>query len=114
MHDAIEVLILILLKRNNIQLKGDIVLAATADEEKGGEEGAGYLLRNHKEKVWCPYVINEGGGLAIPQKKGNVFPVQTAEKGILVVQNKSQRHPRARLNTKHGRQRNRAHEQSHN
>jgi acetylornithine deacetylase/succinyl-diaminopimelate desuccinylase-like protein len=74
---------LLLLKRNNVPLKGDIVLAATADEEKGGEEGAGYLLSHHKEKVWCPYVLNEGGGLAIPQKKGNVYPVQTAEKGIL-------------------------------
>ena len=80
---AVEVLSLLLLKRNNIPLKGDVVLAATADEEKGGEEGAGYLLRKHKEKVWCPYVLNEGGGLAIPQEKGNVFPVQTAEKGIL-------------------------------
>ncbi len=80
---AIEVFTLILLKRNNIPLKGDIVLASTADEEKGGEEGAGYLLKNYKEKVWCPYVLNEGGGLAIPQKKGNVYPVQTAEKGIL-------------------------------
>ncbi len=80
---AVEVLTLLLLKRNKIPLKGDIVLAATADEEKGGEEGAGYLLRNHKEKVWCPYVLNEGGGLAIPQKKGNLYPVQTAEKGIL-------------------------------
>lgn len=80
---AIEVLTLLLLKRNNIPLKGDVVLAATADEEKGGEEGAGYLLRNHKEKVWCPYVLNEGGGLAIPQKNINVYPVQTAEKGIL-------------------------------
>jgi acetylornithine deacetylase/succinyl-diaminopimelate desuccinylase-like protein len=80
---AVEVLSLLLLKRNKIPLKGDIVLAATADEEKGGEEGAGYLLRNHKDKVWCPYVLNEGGGLAIPQKKGNVYPVQTAEKGIL-------------------------------
>lgn len=80
---AVEVLTLLFLKRNNIPLKGDVVLAATADEEKGGEEGAGFLLRNHKEKVWCPYVLNEGGGLAIPQKKGNVYPVQTAEKGIL-------------------------------
>jgi len=80
---AVEVLTLLLLKRNNVKLKGDVVLAATADEEKGGEEGAGFLLRNHKEKVWCPYVLNEGGGLAIPQKKGNIYPVQTAEKGIL-------------------------------
>ena len=80
---AVEVLTLLLLKRNKVPLKGDIVLAATADEEKGGEEGAGYLLRNYKEKVWCQYVLNEGGGLAIPQKKGNIYPVQTAEKGIL-------------------------------
>ena len=40
-------------------------------------------MRNHKDKVWCPYVLNEGGGLAIPQKNGNVYPIQTAEKGIL-------------------------------
>jgi acetylornithine deacetylase/succinyl-diaminopimelate desuccinylase-like protein len=80
---AVEVFTLKLLKKNKIPLKGDVVLAATADEEKGGEEGAGYLLRNHKQKVWCPYVLNEGGGLAVPQKKGNVYPVQTAEKGIL-------------------------------
>jgi acetylornithine deacetylase/succinyl-diaminopimelate desuccinylase-like protein len=69
---AVEVFTLKLLKKNNIPLKGDIVLAATADEE-----------RNHKEKVWCPYVLNEGGGLAIPQNKINVYPIQTAEKGIL-------------------------------
>jgi len=80
---AIEIMVIKLLKKNGIKLKGDIVLAATPDEEQGGEEGAGYLLRNHKEKVWCPYVINEGGGLAFPSKKGYVFPVQTAEKGIL-------------------------------
>jgi len=80
---AVEVFTLKLLKRNNVPLKGDVVLAATADEEKGGEEGAGYLLRDHKQKIWCPYVLNEGGGLAIPQKRGNVYPVQTAEKGIL-------------------------------
>jgi acetylornithine deacetylase/succinyl-diaminopimelate desuccinylase-like protein len=80
---AIEMLVIKYLKKNNVPLKGDVVLAATADEERGGEEGAGYLLRNHKEKVWCQYVLNEGGGLAFPSKKGYVFPVQTAEKGIL-------------------------------
>ena len=80
---ASEVLVMELLKKNNVKLKGDVVLAATADEEKGGEEGAGYLLQNYREKIWCPYVLNEGGGLAVPTEKGNVFTVQTAEKGIL-------------------------------
>jgi acetylornithine deacetylase/succinyl-diaminopimelate desuccinylase-like protein len=80
---VIEVVTMELLKKNNVKLKGDLVLAATADEEKGGEEGAGYILRNYRDKIWCPYVINEGGGLAIPTKKGCLFPVQTAEKGIL-------------------------------
>lgn len=80
---AVEVFTLKLLKQNNIPIKGDIVLAATADEEAGGEKGAAWLMRNHKDKVWCPYVINEGGGLAIPQNGVNVYPIQTAEKGIL-------------------------------
>ncbi|MGD6853270.1 MAG: M20/M25/M40 family metallo-hydrolase [Candidatus Bathyarchaeia archaeon] len=80
---AVEVLTLKLLKKNNVPLKGDVVLAATAGEEAGGEEGAGYLLRSHKENVWCPYVLNEGGGTAFPQNGRNVYPIQTAEKGIL-------------------------------
>ena len=80
---AIEVLVLKLLKRNGVKLKGDVVLAATADEEQGGLLGADYLLRNYPEKVFTPYVLNEGGGLAVPTRNGNVFTVQTAEKGIL-------------------------------
>jgi acetylornithine deacetylase/succinyl-diaminopimelate desuccinylase-like protein len=80
---AIEVMVLKLLKRNGVKLKGDVVLAATADEEQGGLSGADYMLRNYPEKVFAPYVLNEGGGLAIPTRNGNVFTVQTAEKGIL-------------------------------
>jgi acetylornithine deacetylase/succinyl-diaminopimelate desuccinylase-like protein len=66
-----------------VKLKGDIILAATADEEKGGEAGVGWLVRNHLEKIRADYVINEGGGLAIPVNSKNVFTIQTAEKGIL-------------------------------
>ena len=80
---AIEVMTLKLLKRENVKLKGDVVLAATADEEKGGLDGVGYLLRNHKEKIYADYVINEGGGASIPLKNANVFTVNTSEKGIL-------------------------------
>ena len=80
---AIEVMVMKLLKRNDVKLKGDVILAATADEEQGGLSGADYLLRNYPEKISAPYVLNEGGGLAVPTRNGNVFTVQTTEKGIL-------------------------------
>ncbi len=80
---AIEVLVMELLKRNGVKLKGDVVLAATADEEQGGLSGAGYLLRNYRERVFADYVLNEGGGLAVPVRGKSVFTVATAEKGIL-------------------------------
>ncbi len=80
---AMEVMVMKLLKRNNVKLKGDVILAATADEEKGGEAGAGYLVRNYPEKIQADYVINEGGGLAIPVNGKNIFTIQTTEKGIL-------------------------------
>ncbi|MCJ7423198.1 M20/M25/M40 family metallo-hydrolase [Candidatus Bathyarchaeota archaeon] len=80
---AVEVTTMRLLKRNNVKLKGDVILAATADEEKGGEAGAGWLVKNHAKKIVADYVLNEGGGLAIPIGGRNVYTVQTAEKGIL-------------------------------
>jgi acetylornithine deacetylase/succinyl-diaminopimelate desuccinylase-like protein len=80
---AMEVLVLKLLKRNDVKLKGDVILAATADEEMGGLGGADFLLRNFREKVFAPYVLNEGGGSAIPLRDKNVYTVNTAEKGLL-------------------------------
>ncbi|MFZ0965401.1 MAG: M20/M25/M40 family metallo-hydrolase, partial [Candidatus Bathyarchaeia archaeon] len=80
---AMEVMVMELLKRNKMKLKGDVILAATADEEKGGEAGAGWLVSNHPEKIRADYVINEGGGLAIPIEGKNIYTIQTAEKGIL-------------------------------
>ena len=80
---VMEVMVMKLLKRNKMKLKGDVILAATADEEKGGEAGAGWLVRNHPEKIRADYVINEGGGLAIPIEGKNIYTIQTAEKGIL-------------------------------
>jgi acetylornithine deacetylase/succinyl-diaminopimelate desuccinylase-like protein len=80
---AIELMTLKLLKRNDVELKGDVILAATADEEKGGLAGADYLLCNFPQKIFAEYVLNEGGGLAIPTQNKRVYTVQTAEKGIL-------------------------------
>jgi acetylornithine deacetylase/succinyl-diaminopimelate desuccinylase-like protein len=80
---AIEVMVMKLLKRNNVKLKGDVILAATADEEGGGGAGAGWLVRNYPEKIRADFVINEGGGLAMPINGKNLFTIQTAEKGAL-------------------------------
>lgn len=80
---AIEATTLKLLKRNAIPLKGDIILAATSDEEMGGIGGADYLLQNHPEKIFAEFVINEGGGHSIPTHNKTVYTVNTAEKGLL-------------------------------
>jgi len=80
---AVEVMVLKLLKRRGVRLRGDVVLAATADEEKGGGAGAEWLVNRFPEKVLADYVVNEFGGPALPVGGKNVFAVQTAEKGIL-------------------------------
>lgn len=80
---AVEVMALKLLKRNGAKLKGDVLLAATADEEKGGEAGAGWLVQNHHDRVHADCVVNEGGGMAMRVNGKNMFTINTAEKGIL-------------------------------
>jgi acetylornithine deacetylase/succinyl-diaminopimelate desuccinylase-like protein len=80
---AIEVMTMKLLKRNGIKPKGDVLLAATADEERGGFDGVSWLLKHHREKFMADYVLNEGGGASISTVNGNVFTVNVAEKGVL-------------------------------
>ncbi|HDI75340.1 MAG TPA: M20/M25/M40 family metallo-hydrolase [Thermoprotei archaeon] len=64
------------------KFKGKIIYASTADEETGGEKGAKWLVESKPDLVKAEYVINEGGGYAIPVKGKPVFTVQTAEKGV--------------------------------
>lgn len=80
---AIEVMVLKLLKRNNVKLRGDVILAATADEEAGGAAGAEYLLNRYPQKIFAEYVLNEGGGSSLLTREKSVFTVNTAEKGLM-------------------------------
>ena len=80
---AIEAVTMKLLARNGFKPKADIVFAATADEEKGGRAGVGWLVENCPEKIMAEYVINEGGGFSIPIRGKHIFTVQTAEKGVM-------------------------------
>lgn len=81
---AMEAQAMFLLKRGGVRLKGDLLFAAVADEEVGGEYGAGWLARERPETLRADYCINEGGGLPFtiaPGKK--VYGVDAGEKGIL-------------------------------
>jgi acetylornithine deacetylase/succinyl-diaminopimelate desuccinylase-like protein len=61
---------------------GRLIYAATADEEMGGKRGVGWLVEKRPELVRADYVLNEGGGFEVTGRRGSVFLVQIAEKGV--------------------------------
>jgi len=63
-------------------LKRDIILAATADEEHGGEMGIVWLVRQMPELLNAACAINEGGGGAVKIGEKLFYTCQSAEKGI--------------------------------
>jgi acetylornithine deacetylase/succinyl-diaminopimelate desuccinylase-like protein len=68
------------LAREHTPLRRDVILALTADEESGGENGVDWLLREHRNLVDGSLVLNEGGGGWLRQGQYLVLPVQSSEK----------------------------------
>ena len=64
-----------------ITLDRDLILAFFADEEAGGEYGAGWLWQHRPDLLDAEYAINEGGGTAIRVAERNFYLCQTGEKG---------------------------------
>ncbi|MGI9040364.1 MAG: M20/M25/M40 family metallo-hydrolase, partial [Gemmatimonadales bacterium] len=58
----------------------DLILALTADEENGGDNGVAWLLQEHRELLNAELAINEGGGGALRDGKPFYVSVQAAEK----------------------------------
>jgi acetylornithine deacetylase/succinyl-diaminopimelate desuccinylase-like protein len=73
---------LLALKRQNVELKGDVIFLGTADEEAGGVLGAGYLLDKHPELFKdVSVVFNEGGGIRLGEDgRARLYSVGVAEK----------------------------------
>jgi len=79
---AISAVILIALAQSGHPLKRDIILAATADEEKGSAYGMNWLVRNTPELLEAECAINEGGGSSLQTGKHVFYTFQVAEKGV--------------------------------
>lgn len=80
---AMELMVILLLKRSGIPLKRDVILMANADEEIGGEYGARWMARKHPDLIRAEYAINEGGATSIVLDGRAFFVCSTAEKGSL-------------------------------
>ena len=59
---AIHIANLIRLKREGFQPDRDVIVALTADEEGGTDNGVIWLLENHRDLIDAEYALNEGGG----------------------------------------------------
>lgn len=77
---AIFVANLIRMKREKVKTNRDIILALTADEEGGPDNGVDWLLKNHRELVDADVVLNEGGGGRMRNGAYQSNSVQASEK----------------------------------
>jgi acetylornithine deacetylase/succinyl-diaminopimelate desuccinylase-like protein len=69
------------LARDGFRPSGDLIFAATADEEVGDDFGLSWLCREHPEVVRCDFAINEGGGDRLVLADGTaIYECTTAEK----------------------------------
>ena len=69
------------LAREGFEPRGDLIFAATADEEVGTSDfGLAWLCREHPETVRAEYAVNEGGGDRIVVDDRPIYLVSTAEK----------------------------------
>jgi len=77
---AVFVANLIRLKFEGYVPSRDIILALTADEEGGPQNGVKWLLANHRDLIDAEFAINEGGGGVMRKGKYVTNEVQAAEK----------------------------------
>jgi acetylornithine deacetylase/succinyl-diaminopimelate desuccinylase-like protein len=65
------------LVREGFEPAGDLIFAATADEEVGDDFGMSWLCSQHPDAVRCDYAVNEGGGDRL-ELGGSVYYVCTS------------------------------------
>ncbi len=85
---AMELAVMVALQRSGIELKRDVIFAAVADEEAGGEHGARGLVERRPELFHdaagrpASAALNEVGGYSMTLGGRRFYTIQVAEKGI--------------------------------
>lgn len=77
---AAEAVAVASLAREGFRPSGDLILAATADEEVGDAFGLEWLCDAHADAVRCDYSVNEGGGDRVVLGGSTFYQCATAEK----------------------------------
>jgi acetylornithine deacetylase/succinyl-diaminopimelate desuccinylase-like protein len=76
----LQAMVMVIVAREHLPLKRDLVFLATSDEEVGGT-GSSWFLQNHADLVRnAEYLITEGGANLILPGKGTIYGVGVAEK----------------------------------
>ncbi len=79
--DAAAMAALIRMKQEGFVPERDIILALTADEEGGTDNGVDWLLRNHRELIDAEFVLNpDSGGVDADAGKAVAIGVEATEK----------------------------------
>jgi acetylornithine deacetylase/succinyl-diaminopimelate desuccinylase-like protein len=83
-EDANVAAALLRLKREGYTPARDIIVAFTPDEEAGGVEGVGWLIRTHRELIDAGLVLNPDSGTpAFSDNRRAFYGVQTSEKSYV-------------------------------
>ena len=86
---AMELAVMLALRRSGAELRRDVIFAAVADEEAGGEHGARGLVERRPELFHdaggrpASAALNEVGGYSITLDGRRYYTIQVAEKGIV-------------------------------
>lgn len=81
--DAMIIAVIRHMQREKISPRRDLIIAFFADEEAGGDYGAGWMVENHPEVfAGAEEAISEVGGFSVDINGRRAYMLQTAEKGI--------------------------------
>jgi acetylornithine deacetylase/succinyl-diaminopimelate desuccinylase-like protein len=73
-------MLMLMLKRNGVELDRDIIFLAEAGEEGTPEVGINFMVEEHWDAIAAEYCLAEGGGGILENGRVNVVSLQTTEK----------------------------------